>query len=237
MTREARRWRSPREVRWSRLQSWRNDGRLSSHFELDCWSVRALAVDRSGEHVAPAAALGVLARALLDAARDVGADHLSFRSATDDFELLAAFQAVGFAVCDTQAAYLLTPRDPASEVRRWRQIGEVDVTYAVGEEIAALPPAVGSTMTEALGQHYTLSRFHADPRFDDDRASAWYGDWCRRVFTGERADGVMVAMRENAPVGFISWEDDPLSPAHQGLTIFGSGLGASLGSWGLLGHG
>ncbi|MEZ5380488.1 MAG: hypothetical protein R2754_01690 [Microthrixaceae bacterium] len=206
-----------------------HDGRLSSHFELGCWSVRALAVDRSGERAAPAAALAVLARAIWDAARDLGADHLSVRTASDDFALLAAFQAVGFAVCDTQASYLLTPRDPASELRRWRQMGEVEVTYAVGEEIAELPPVVGSTMSEVMGRHYNLSRFHADPRFDDDRASVWYGDWCRRVFTAERADGVMVAMREQAPVGFISWEEDPLAPAHQGLTIFGSGLGASLG--------
>ena len=202
-----------------------HDERLSQHFGFGCASVRALAVDRSEPS---AGVLGALAAAMRDLVGASGERHLSVRAAADDFEMLTAFQSHGFLVADTMVTHLLSPTNPQTALPR-RDMGKVEVLVAYGAEIERLPARLGATMTEVLRRHYVLSRFHADPLFDDDRAGEWYAQWCERAFSGSAADGMMVAVHDEQPMGFISWSKDHAAEKQHGLSIFGSGLGASLG--------
>lgn len=161
--------------------------------------------------------------------REAGCEHLAIRSSVDDFEALSALQSIDFQVADTMISYLVTVDSAANPKAVEMDLRGLALSAHFGDDLAALDDSIGETFSELIREHYTLSRFHADPHFDSALASDWYANWCRKAFAGEWADGTMLARFEGSPIGFICWKRDDEKSDLLEREFFGSGLGASAG--------
>jgi hypothetical protein len=199
---------------------------LSAHFGFGCARVE---LHLDGRASRTAAASGLLDAACVELV-DRGVSNISTRSLVEDFATLDAAQRLGFRVVDSIITYLVLPEFPGRQPTPSFLVGEVDVVGRfTPDTVRELDPSIGEFFAPLLEEHYTLSRFHADPHFDDRLAGRWYSDWCRRAFAGEWADGLIVAWLADEPIGFMSWKlDSYLAPSEEGQAV-GSGLGASIG--------
>lgn len=103
---------------------------------------------------------------------------------------------------------------------------EPDVREATVEDIPALR-AIAATA-------FQLSRFYADGRFARDRVNAMYAQWIERSCREpEFASGVVVACRNGAAVGFLSWAhaagDERAYLTLLAVSAAGRGIGQRLG--------
>ena len=198
---------------------------LSDHFGIRCAALSWYCADTSDR----ARVVDVLVSEAMAQLKARSFQHASIRVAVDDFDAMSAFHADGFYIADTMITYLVKTVSEDRELIYEDQFGDLRLYALFGDDLQALEPSVSELFSSLISQHYGLSRFHADPHFDNALAGAWYGEWCRRAFAGEWADGAILARYEGDPMGFICWKRDDAKSKLLGCEFFGSGLGASGG--------
>jgi ribosomal protein S18 acetylase RimI-like enzyme len=92
----------------------------------------------------------------------------------------------------------------------------VNVTVTLARKPAPVPDAPGgfevrNASVEADGgtldiaeRAFTSTRFHLDPLIPANVANRIKRDWAENSLTGGRGDGMLVAVRDDAPVGFLA---------------------------------
>lgn len=71
------------------------------------------------------------------------------------------------------------------------------------------------------------SQFHRIPGLDPSRIRRLYQEWARKALAGEFADGMLVAVRGDDPVAFLSWKGLDDVELATGRHVAGRGLGAA----------
>ncbi len=128
--------------------------------------------------------------ALRDHALEVGTASYQARLPAEQSGLKAELEEAGFATVNEtitmrRQASRLEGADPGVEIRA----GELE---AHGE------------IVEIAERSFTGSRFHLDPDIPDEVASRIKRDWAQNALEGGRGDGVLVALRDGSPVGFLA---------------------------------
>lgn len=78
-----------------------------------------------------------------------------------------------------------------------------------GVEVRPAGP-LDETALVAIGRAaFTHSRFHADPGIPAQTANAIYADWTANFFKGKRGDGMLVALAQGKPAGFLQYLLNP----------------------------
>ncbi|MBS1829593.1 MAG: GNAT family N-acetyltransferase [Acidobacteria bacterium] len=141
-------------------------------------------------------------RRLLDAVRQncrrAGVAHLSARVQAPDLTSIHALEHCGFELVDGIQTFTLpeeefpdaVPESPAGvrigEFERWQLNGVLEIAKSA----------------------YHFDRFHADPALPDGAADRLHEDWLRNSCTGQAADLVMVAAREEEVLSFVTVKYD-----------------------------
>jgi ribosomal protein S18 acetylase RimI-like enzyme len=73
-----------------------------------------------------------------------------------------------------------------------------------GVEVRAARPRADDAILEVAERSFSRSRFHLDPEIPDAVANRIKRDWAASCLEGRRGDGMLVAVREGAPVGFLA---------------------------------
>lgn len=123
----------------------------------------------------------------------------------NDHATLAAAQACGYRVTETQVAYLNDGHDDPPPI----VAPGLRVTDHPATEISeVVPPWVVATFQDAI-ERWATSHFHADPRISPDSTRNLYRTWVRNLLTGAHGDHVVLA-----------WHDDEIV-GYQGLALLG----------------
>lgn len=107
-------------------------------------------------------------------------------------EVASSFARAGFRLVDLRVTFDADPR--AS--REPEPLAGVTLRPGSSRDAAALEPIAAASYRDA--------RFYRDGRFDEARCDALYGLWLTKSLSGERADHVVVAELDGAPVGFVT---------------------------------
>jgi dTDP-4-amino-4,6-dideoxy-D-galactose acyltransferase len=159
-------------------------------------------------------ALAVVLDAALEAAREVGLQHLAARADTEDLEAVQALEARGFRLVDCLVTYMFDcRRDRVAAIRRFNPIRH----YRPGDREAVL--AVAGQMFAAYA-----GRFARDPWLDAEACRRFYVQWVENACAGQMADSILVSVRQGRVVGFLTWRTTPSVFEATGIRIAGQGI-------------
>jgi dTDP-4-amino-4,6-dideoxy-D-galactose acyltransferase len=130
--------------------------------------------------------------AVLDWCRSHRVDCLYFLGAPDDTETIQQLDAGGFQLVGVRVTLARPAESGRGEVRG-------HVRPAAAGDIPALRDIASSAHRD--------TRFHADSRFDAARSDELYATWIENSVRGY-ADRVLVAERDDAPVGYVTLHAD-----------------------------
>lgn len=125
---------------------------------------------------------------MLDWCRSHGTDCLYFLAAPDDTATMQQLDAGGFQLVSVR----VTLARPAGS-------GHGEIRGRVRQAVAGDIPALRDIAVSA----HRDTRFHADSRFDAARSDEMYAAWIENSVRGY-ADQVLVAERDDAPVGYVT---------------------------------
>jgi len=159
------------------------------------------------------------AAAVIEWARREAIECLYFLAAAEDDETLRAAGRHGFSLTDIrlELAATIVP-------------GQLD---AMPPNIRPAQAADRAPLVALARTSHRNTRFHADPRFDPERADDLYAEWLERSLTGELADVVLVPEAIAGAAGYLTVRRTSEQSAHVGLVAVdpaqrGTGLGAAL---------
>lgn len=158
-------------------------------------------------------------RALLDAmlaaCRAEGYRHLNIRVDTDDTALVHLLEERGFYLADTIVTYIFIPS--RAELGHFKHIFSTR-PYAPGDHDEVLRVALESYKN-------FFGRYHADPHLPNEKCDLLYRHWAEKLLTGGIADGITLAERKGAIVGFLGYRTNKDILDSTGVNVVGGGLG------------
>jgi ribosomal protein S18 acetylase RimI-like enzyme len=132
--------------------------------------------------------------AMLDWCRSHGVDCLYFLAAPDDADTIRHLSHGGFELVGVRVTLARPVESGGGDVRgRIRPAAHADI------------PA----LREIASSAHRDTRFHADGHFDSTRADELYATWIEKSVHGY-ADQVLVAQRDDAPVGYLTLHIEPV---------------------------
>jgi len=155
----------------------------------DAWLAEILERDVYRMDLAPGEAAGLLGSAEFRAAAAVPGTFLYARVAPDDGANLAALEAAGFFLADTNLVFA----------------GDVRGLGAAGPAPAVRParPGDAAVVTELAAGGFTCTRFHRDPRIGQKLADRIEAAWAANYFRGQRGDAMYVAELGGSIAGML----------------------------------
>jgi ribosomal protein S18 acetylase RimI-like enzyme len=130
--------------------------------------------------------------AMLDWCRSRGTDCLYFLGTPDDTATIQQLVAGGFQLVSVRVTLARTAESGHGDIRG-------NVRNADTDDIPALRDIASSAHRD--------TRFHADSHFDAGRSDELYATWIENSVRGY-ANQVLVAERNNAPVGYVTLHDE-----------------------------
>ena len=158
----------------------RQDAWLSDRFGHPLFSV--VAVDADDDVAAAVAAH----------AAEQGAASYQSKAATEEVGVVARLTAAGFGVVNTTVTLARAPGDEAGGAE------------PEGIEVVESSDAHGEALLALAERSFSASRFHLDPAIPDRVADAVKRAWVQSYLDGSRGEGLLVALREREPVGFLA---------------------------------
>jgi GNAT superfamily N-acetyltransferase len=125
--------------------------------------------------------------AVARAAADRAPAFAQAKVACDDVCTAGALQDAGFRVVDVNVSLSCPTRTGHASP------GHVDEARAPDRD----------AVLDIAERHFTVSRFHRDPRIPPAAAGAIKRDWAAAYLDGQRGERLLVARRDGRPVGFL----------------------------------
>jgi ribosomal protein S18 acetylase RimI-like enzyme len=111
---------------------------------------------------------------------------------TGRVDVVHALSSVGFAVVDVSVTFARTPA-----VRCGSTLNETVI-------VDDIVPTQYEAVLDIASSSFTYSRFHLDPQIPREAANAVKRAWIANYINGKRGERLMVALRDEEPVGFLA---------------------------------